>query len=82
VTATYGRGTVAMARSSQPNSQGSQFFIVLDNSARDALAQYNTYAIFGTVTTGMDAVDAIAKAADGEIPSNPIPMTRVTVAAP
>ena len=82
VTATYERGTVAMARSAQPNSQGSQFFIVLADSAASSLSSANTYAIFGTVTSGMDAVDAIAAAADKEIPSHPIVMTKVTVAAP
>jgi peptidyl-prolyl cis-trans isomerase B (cyclophilin B) len=84
VTSTYSRGTVAMARSSQPNSVGSQFFIVLDDDARQALAdpKYNNYQIVGTVTAGMDAVDAIAAAADAESPTNPIAMTKVTVATP
>lgn len=82
VTATYARGTVAMARSSQPNSQGSQFFIVLADSAESSLSSANTYAIFGAVTSGMDAVDAIAAGADNEIPSQPIVMTKVTVANP
>lgn len=82
VTATYSRATVAMARSGAPNSVGSQFFIVLDDKARTALAQYNTYQIIGTVTAGMDAVDAIAAAADGENPTHPIVMTKVTVANP
>jgi cyclophilin family peptidyl-prolyl cis-trans isomerase len=82
VTATYSRATVAMARTSLPNSVGSQFFIVLDDTARAALASANTYQIIGTVSSGMDAVDAIASAADAELPSNPIVMTRVTVSAP
>ena len=82
VTATYGRGVVAMARTSAPNSVGSQFFIVLDDGARQALAQYNTYQIIGTVTSGMEVVDAIAAAADKELPTNPIPMTKVTVTTP
>ncbi len=83
VTATYGRGSVAMARTSQPNSVGSQFFIVLDDAARTALASANTYQIIGTVSTGMDAVDAIAAAAGGEeLPANPVAMTRVTVSNP
>ncbi|MDO8484484.1 MAG: peptidylprolyl isomerase [Candidatus Limnocylindrales bacterium] len=82
VTATYSRATVAMARSSQPNSVGSQFFIVLDDAARAALASANTYQIIGTVSSGMDAVDAIAAAADAELPSNPVVMTRVTVSTP
>ena len=56
----YGRGVVAMARTSQPNSQGSQFFIVVDDAARPALEQYRTYVIFGEVVSGMDVVDQIA----------------------
>jgi cyclophilin family peptidyl-prolyl cis-trans isomerase len=83
VTATYGRGTVAMARTSQPNSVTSQFFIVLDDKDRDVLAYYNTYQIVGSVTAGMESVDAIYTAAGGqEQPANPIAMTRVTVANP
>jgi len=82
VTAAYSRGTVAMARTSQPNSVGSQFFIVLDDAARASLASANTYQIIGSVSSGMDAVDAIASAADAELPSNPIVMTRVTVRTP
>lgn len=82
VTAIYSRGTVAMARTSQPNSVGSQFFIVLDDAARAALASANTYQIMGTVSAGMDAVDAIAAAADAELPSQPVTMTKVTVSTP
>lgn len=84
VTTVYRRGTVAMARTAQPDSVGSQFFIVLDDAAAEALGdpQYNNYQIIGTVTSGMDAVDAIAAAADQEIPTNPIVMTKVTVATP
>jgi len=58
----YGRGIVAMARTSQPNSQGSQFFFVLDDAAEGALATYNTYTIFGRVLEGMDIVDEIVAA--------------------
>ena len=82
VTTAYHRGTLAMARSAAPNSQGSQFFIVLDDGAARALASANTYAIFGEVSGSMDAVDAIAAAADAELPSQPIAMTKVTVANP
>jgi cyclophilin family peptidyl-prolyl cis-trans isomerase len=75
---------VAMARSGAPNSVGSQFFIVLDDGAAQALAapQYNNYQVIGEVTDGMTAVDAIAAAADAEIPSNPVVMTDVSVATP
>ena len=82
VTAIYSRGTVAMARTAAPNSVGSQFFIVLDDAARPPLVSANTYQIIGTVSSGMDTVDAIASAADAENPSNPVVMTKVTVNAP
>jgi cyclophilin family peptidyl-prolyl cis-trans isomerase len=82
VTATYSRGTVAMARTAQPDSVGSQFFIVLDDTARQALASANTYQIIGTVTSGMATVDAIAAAADKENPTNPVAITTATVANP
>lgn len=82
VTATYRRATVAMARSPQPNSQGSQFFIVLDDKSAVPLAAANNYAIFGEVVSGMEVADAIFLASDGEeLPSDPIPMISVTVAA-
>jgi cyclophilin family peptidyl-prolyl cis-trans isomerase len=82
VTALYGRGTVAMARTAAANSVGSQFFIVLDDRDRDVLASANTYQIIGTVTGGMNVVDAIYAAADAELPSDPVAMSRVTVANP
>jgi cyclophilin family peptidyl-prolyl cis-trans isomerase len=86
VTATYQRGTLAMARTPAPNSQGSQFFIVLDDRAAEALASYNTYAIFGEVASGMDVVDAIAAMPNSGSPNNsalqPVAMDRVTVSNP
>jgi cyclophilin family peptidyl-prolyl cis-trans isomerase len=84
VTATYARGTVAMARTQDPNSQGSQFFIVLDDGAGPILAEANTYAILGEVTEGMDVADAIYDAAGGvELPGpDAIVMNTVTVTNP
>ena len=86
VTTQYKRGTVAMARTSQPNSQGSQFFIVLDDGASSALSAVNTYAIVGEVTSGMDAVDAIAAMPNSGEPDNaaldPLPITKATVTHP
>ena len=83
VTATYRRGVVAMARTSDPNSQGSQFFIVVNDGAAGALAAANTYAIIGTVTSGMEVADNIVAAAAGvEIPANPVVMTHVSVSTP
>jgi peptidyl-prolyl cis-trans isomerase B (cyclophilin B) len=58
----YGRGIVAMARTQAPNSQGSQFFFVLDDSAEAPLESARTYVIFGRVIEGMDVVDAIVEA--------------------
>lgn len=86
VTTQYKRGTVAMARTSQPNSQGSQFFIVLSDQAASALAAVNTYAIVGEVTSGMDAVDAIGAMPNSGEPDNaalsPLPITKASVARP
>ena len=55
----YGRGTVAMANAG-PNTNGSQFFIM----HRD-YGLPHSYSIFGKVTAGMDAVDAIAASPTG-----------------
>jgi peptidylprolyl isomerase len=83
VTATYRRGVVAMARTPDPDTQGSQFFIVLDDSAVTSLAMANNYAIVGTVSSGMNVVDAIAAAAGGqENPTKPVVMTDVSVSQP
>jgi cyclophilin family peptidyl-prolyl cis-trans isomerase len=86
VTAKYVRGSVAMARTSQPNSVNSQFFIVLSDAAQPALAQANTYQIIGSVTTGMDVVDTIAAMPNSGQPNNsatdPVAMTKVTVTNP
>ena len=52
------RGTISMARAQDPNSASSQFFIMqADNTSLNG-----NYAAFGTVTSGMDVVDAICKA--------------------
>jgi cyclophilin family peptidyl-prolyl cis-trans isomerase len=50
----YNRGVVAMANAG-PNTNGSQFFICLEK-----VGLPHAYSIFGEVTDGMDAVDAIA----------------------
>lgn len=70
------RGSIAMARTQDPNSAGSQFFINVVNNAfldfhgPDAMG----YAVFGEVISGMDVVDKIANApknADGS-PVKPV----------
>ena len=55
----YSRGTVAMANAG-PNTNGSQFFICLDD-----VGLPHSYTIFGSVTSGMDAVDSIASVPTG-----------------
>jgi cyclophilin family peptidyl-prolyl cis-trans isomerase len=62
VTTAYRRGTVALARMPAPNSQGSQFFIVLDDGFGAHLASENNGAIIGKVVSGMDVVDTIHRA--------------------
>lgn len=70
------RGTIAMARTSNPDSATCQFFINhADNTPLDYVENQNAgYAVFGKVLDGMDVVDAIAsvkttrrKNADGDI---------------
>lgn len=87
VTTTYKRGTVAMARTPAPHSQGSQFFIVLDDAAaRSLTGVIPGYAILGDVTAGMETVDAIAAMPNSGVPNNaalqPVAMDKVTVSQP
>jgi peptidyl-prolyl cis-trans isomerase B (cyclophilin B) len=64
-------GTVAMARTSDPHSATSQFFInVADNNFlnhRDKSPQGWGYAVFGRVTAGMDVIDRIKATATGSM---------------
>lgn len=55
--ATYPAGTVAMANTGQPDSNGSQFFLVYKSSPLPP-----SYTPFGTITQGLPILDAIAKA--------------------
>jgi len=61
------RGTIAMARTNDPHSATSQFFINLkDNSSLDYPSRDGWgYTVFGQVTSGMDVVDAIADSPTG-----------------
>ena len=82
------RGTVAMARTADPNSASAQFFInVTDNAfldqpnARDG----NGYAVFGRVVEGMDVVDKIravptqAQGMHQNLPATPVTISKATV---
>jgi cyclophilin family peptidyl-prolyl cis-trans isomerase len=84
VSGEYARGVLAMARSAAPDSQGSQFFIVLDDGAQPPLESARTYAILGQVTAGMDVVDAIAGVErDAEDrPVVPVTILSTTVSTP
>jgi peptidyl-prolyl cis-trans isomerase B (cyclophilin B) len=83
------KGTVAMARTSDPNSATSQFFInVTDNGFLDyksPTAQGWGYAVFGRVTDGMDVVEAIEKVQTGNrsghqnVPLEEVVIQKVTV---
>ncbi len=72
--APHERGTVSMARTSDPNSGDSQFFICFD---RHPFLD-KQYTVWGQVTEGMDAVDQIKR---GEPVQNPDKMMSVKVAA-
>lgn len=68
------RGTIGAARSQNPNSANSQFFINFkDNSFLNG-----QYTVYGRVLSGMEHVDKIAR---GEPPANPDRMISVKVAA-
>ncbi len=71
------RGVISMARASDPDSAGSQFFIVHE----DSLFLDGSYAAFGQVLEGMDVVDAIAATpTDGDDrPLQPVVMESVRV---
>ena len=68
----FQRGVVGMARSNDPNSANSQFFITFG----DASFLDGQYTIVGNVVSGMEVVDAIQR---GEPPATPDVMTKVTV---
>lgn len=70
----FGRGTLGMARSASPDSANSQFFICFT----DCSFLNGQYTVFGTVTDGMDHIDAIAK---GEPPAEPDKIVSMKVAA-
>ncbi len=79
----YVRGTVAMARTTAPDSAGSQFFIVLADSVKDRLPESGGYVIFGTVTEGMDVVDQIVSMPrEGDSAIDPVIMESVTIDRP
>jgi len=82
------RGTVAMARTGDPNSATSQFFInVKDNDFLNAANSRdgNGYAVFGKVVSGMDVVEKIRTVPTGtvgpydDVPTKPVIINKATV---
>jgi len=78
------RGTVAMARTADPNSATAQFFVnVKDNDFLNQAASRdgNGYAVFGKVIEGMDVVDKIrvTPTGPGDVPVQPVVIKRATV---
>lgn len=72
--APFKRGTVGAARSSDPDSADSQFFICF----KDASFLNGQYTVWGEVTSGMEFVDKIQR---GEPPANPDTIIKMQVAA-
>lgn len=70
----HGRGVLSMARSQDPNSAGSQFFIVV----QDANFLDGKYTAFGKVTKGMEVADKIVNSARDER-DNPLEPIRMKV---
>jgi cyclophilin family peptidyl-prolyl cis-trans isomerase len=73
------RGTLSMARTNDPHSATSQFFVnLVDNAFLDPGRGGAGYAVFGTVVEGMDVVDKIAavktgsKAGHQDVPVTPV----------
>lgn len=80
------RGTISMARTSNPDSATSQFFInVVDNHFLNEGVRGPGYAVFGKVTDGMGVVDAISRVDTGyargmqDVPVEPVVIERVTL---
>lgn len=83
------RGTLAMARTNDPNSAKSQFFInTVDNDFLNKSAMNAGYAVFGKVIKGMDVVDKIEKVPTSnrgmhqDVPQSPVLIQSVKIKAP
>jgi cyclophilin family peptidyl-prolyl cis-trans isomerase len=82
------RGTIAMARTNDPHSATSQFFINhADNAFLDGRGGQWGYAVFGRVTEGLDIVDAIAALPTGaarpfgqDVPTTPVTIEKASIA--
>ncbi len=70
----YKRGTVGAARTADPDSANSQFFICFDDNGCSFLT--GQYTVWGQVTDGMEFIDAVAQ---GEPPAEPDSIVKLTV---
>ncbi len=76
------RGTIAMARTGDPHSATSQFYInLVDNTRLDPNPQRWGYAVFGRVVEGLEIVDAIAQSPTGPAGMFPrdVPRTAIVI---
>ena len=77
----YDTYDLAMAKTQEPNSTGSQFFVVTGDPA--PLNSSPTYSLFGTVTDGKNVVDAIGNAPvggpNGDTPEKPVTIESVQI---
>jgi len=76
------RGTIAMARTNDPDSATSQFYINLADNSRglDRASRPPGYAVFGKVVEGMDVVDKIAKVQTRMVgPFSDVPEKPITI---
>lgn len=86
------RGTIAMARTNDPHSATSQFFINLTDNAflnyQSANAQGYGYCVFGSVTDGLDVIDKIAqvktgnKNGHGDVPLEDVIIEKIEIFTP
>mgnify|MGYP001275924553 CR=1 len=76
----HSRGVLSMARSQDPNSAGSQFFIVV----KDSFFLDRNYTAFGEVISGMDVADAIVEVPrdDRDNPIDPVTISSVKIQSP
>jgi peptidyl-prolyl cis-trans isomerase A (cyclophilin A) len=78
------KGTLAMARTSDPDSATSQFFISLNDNPNLDGDNQNGYSVFGKVLSGMDQVEMIGSQATSniggmdDVPDSPVEITGVT----
>lgn len=85
----YGPGTLAMARTSAPNSASAQFFLLAGEGGRylgdpnQLGSSAGTYVVFGKVTQGLDVLKKIAALDNGQgAPTRTVTIRRITISGP